>query len=66
MLFVGTTRTAYCQDCERHTIQRLDHLSKNGCGKPIAQVWYCVEGDHQWGQYPGRVPPELKELWDAS
>lgn len=66
MLAVGSTRTAYCQDCERVTTQQCTHLSKNGCGEHVASVWHCVDGDHQWGKYPGRAPQELEDLWDAS
>jgi hypothetical protein len=66
MLVVGSTRTEYCQDCERQTIQRLEHIAKNGMGEHIARVWRCVDGDHLWGQHPGRAPQALEDLWEAS
>lgn len=62
----GQTRTKFCEICERETIQRLDHMQKAGSGKVIAEVWTCVEGDHMYGEPPGRVPPELKQMWEAS
>jgi hypothetical protein len=55
MLRVGSTRTEYCQVCERRTTQECTHLSKNGCGEHVASVWHCIEGDHRWGQH--RVVP---------
>jgi len=66
MLYVGATRTEFCQDCEKHTGQVLEHLQKNGSGDPIAQVWRCIPGDHLANMHPGRVPPELEDLWEAS
>jgi hypothetical protein len=66
MLAVGSRRTVTARTASGFTTQQCTHLSKNGCGEHVASVWHCVEGDHQWGQHPGRPPRELEDLWDAS
>ena len=56
---VGATRVAFCEDCEKQTDQVLKHLSKNGIGKPVIEMWRCLRGDHYVGMRPGPVPKEL-------
>lgn len=65
MLVVGSTRMAFCQDCEKETGQVLQHLSKNGVGDPVAQVWRCILGDHLVNRHPRPVPKELRDMWEA-
>lgn len=47
---IGDLRREYCDDpdCKCITVQRLEHLAKNGMGDTIGQVWRCIEADHQW------------------
>lgn len=66
MLSVGSTRTHYCDNDERETVQRLEHLSKNGIGKVIATRWRCTVCDEYVGDPPPPAPPALEELWGAS
>jgi hypothetical protein len=64
MLMVGSTRTHYCDHDERDTIQRLEHLAKNGVGKMIAERWRCTECGSYVGDRPPPAPPELEDLWN--
>jgi hypothetical protein len=66
MLIVGSTRTHYCDHCERDTVQRLEHLSKNGVGDFVAGVWRCAECDRHVDHRPPPAPQALEDLWNAN
>ena len=65
-LYVGATRMHYCDNCERETSQRLEHLQKNGVGTVIAQRWMCTQCDRYVGDLPPKPSSDLEALWDAS
>jgi hypothetical protein len=56
-MVVGASRFVFCEECEEHTDQSLKHLSKNGMGEPIAQVWRCLKGHHYVGFCPAQCRP---------
>jgi hypothetical protein len=57
VLKVGDTREKFCEDDERVTTQRLEKLLVGGNGEPAATVWWCLDGDHRWGERPKSQPP---------